>query len=539
MGLSSSQARLLSLTSRQHAVEGEAQRIMANKLRLSNDSDAAYNDYIQALDETQLKVLRNYNKTTAKSGWVDASINNLLRYGYTDEFNKGTLYFVQDIETGGLYVPKSLIDKFDPNMEMREFVAQFEGITYEEIDTNESARISYQEAMDNNYAEALGSSEAESLQNYIKYNDCLSDDKVLNQYCTSLKNSIPSISTDGYRRLSATDTDSVQDFREGLYNIINSGILSNFSSVEQGLLQMTSLTLDRLITSVETYSDPESITKMTVETIDEGGYPTGNAYIKEDGLLNNSQIYQGLLNGGAICLYNGSTRLGNMTVDLCFPGGSNPYPCLRDAMTAYNAAKGTSHKTVADMILSIVTTKIATGTNTAKDFLASIGHTEEDVKNFKSYLDAKNTYSNYEPVFEYVPNLPQRASYYEEIYKVLKSADGNLIECDEDRCQNPTWVSNMVKNGLVVLSTWDYDNEYLSKTAAVLNYEIKEVSNEDEIEKIASEYEETLAEINIKEKRFDKRLAVLESERQAIVTEVEGLKQVMDDNIDATFKVFG
>lgn len=55
MGLSASQVRLLTLTSRQHSLEYNAQRIQAEKLRLSNESDRVYADYLERLDATKVQ----------------------------------------------------------------------------------------------------------------------------------------------------------------------------------------------------------------------------------------------------------------------------------------------------------------------------------------------------------------------------------------------------------------------------------------------------------------------------------------------------
>ncbi|MCR5266415.1 MAG: hypothetical protein K6E29_07465 [Cyanobacteria bacterium RUI128] len=55
MGLSASQVRLLTLTSRQHSLEYNAQRIQAEKLRLSNESDRVYADYLERLDATKIQ----------------------------------------------------------------------------------------------------------------------------------------------------------------------------------------------------------------------------------------------------------------------------------------------------------------------------------------------------------------------------------------------------------------------------------------------------------------------------------------------------
>lgn len=82
MGLSSSQARLLTLTARQHAVEYSAQRIEAQKLQLANESDQVYNTYLEKLDanKIQYKVVTDngnirydnatFNKLTAEQKFM-------------------------------------------------------------------------------------------------------------------------------------------------------------------------------------------------------------------------------------------------------------------------------------------------------------------------------------------------------------------------------------------------------------------------------------------------------------------------------------
>src|SRR5574344_1528935 len=56
MGLSSSQARLLSLTSRQHDIEYKAQRLEAQKLQMANESAHVYSDYQNALNQSKIQV---------------------------------------------------------------------------------------------------------------------------------------------------------------------------------------------------------------------------------------------------------------------------------------------------------------------------------------------------------------------------------------------------------------------------------------------------------------------------------------------------
>jgi len=85
MGLAASQVRLLSLTSRQHSVEYEAQRIEAQKLALANESDQVYNTYLEALDATkvQYKVVSNDGSTQ----YNDATFAKLAEAGFLFNVN--------------------------------------------------------------------------------------------------------------------------------------------------------------------------------------------------------------------------------------------------------------------------------------------------------------------------------------------------------------------------------------------------------------------------------------------------------------------
>ena len=65
MGLSSSQARLLQLTSRMHQIEYNAARVEAMKLQMANESRRVYEDYLEALDQAKIQ-----KKTLTTNGAV-------------------------------------------------------------------------------------------------------------------------------------------------------------------------------------------------------------------------------------------------------------------------------------------------------------------------------------------------------------------------------------------------------------------------------------------------------------------------------------
>ena len=84
MGLSSSQARLLSLTGRMHDIEYKAQHLEAQKLQMANESAHVYKEYENALNKTkiQVKQLASDGSTT----YIDATYNSMKFLGYTMKF---------------------------------------------------------------------------------------------------------------------------------------------------------------------------------------------------------------------------------------------------------------------------------------------------------------------------------------------------------------------------------------------------------------------------------------------------------------------
>lgn len=88
MGLAASQARLLTLTSRQHAIEYKAQKLEAEKLQLANDSDQVYNTYLNALDAT--KVQYRYVNLDGSTAFANATFSDLKSAGFLFSVN-GTI----------------------------------------------------------------------------------------------------------------------------------------------------------------------------------------------------------------------------------------------------------------------------------------------------------------------------------------------------------------------------------------------------------------------------------------------------------------
>lgn len=93
MGMSASQARLLSLTARMSDLELQAQSISNSKIRLADESAEASREYSAALDKTIFKVENGSNGT-----FSDANLSNVTTYrGYDMNSTKSRYRSVTDV----------------------------------------------------------------------------------------------------------------------------------------------------------------------------------------------------------------------------------------------------------------------------------------------------------------------------------------------------------------------------------------------------------------------------------------------------------
>ena len=131
MGMSSSQVRLLALTARLHDVEFQAQSIQHSKMQLADSADAAYNEYVAALDETkyQMEVF-----TGTEFQFQDVTYQAMI----SSSMGSHHMYLLTDAFTDKVLLPESLDERLDDAETCDEFLdkvaATFKG---EGFDRNE------------------------------------------------------------------------------------------------------------------------------------------------------------------------------------------------------------------------------------------------------------------------------------------------------------------------------------------------------------------------------------------------------------------
>ena len=570
MGLAASQARLLSLTARQHTVEGRAQYLQAQKLRLANESDRVYENYVNALDATSLQT-KTYD-SKGKVHWVDGSLNNLMRYD-ADDKSLGNVYYVQDINDGKLYMPQTITNaydksgndlfnfldelhvKYEKNVHKDEYIdaqnviADYENRGYNVLPTTQENLTKYNTLLNkvnnppksseynnaNELYDLVANSESPTLKGVYfpsdeyKYNmmlQQLNNLKKTSYYTGNNKKLIDSIEafnvseifnkTDKTSNILATTTDNKS------YIYWNKA--SEDEKEDEDKQKIDDLMKFKMLLNGGKYERTDHWEKSSFKNIIDNYYN------------NNSPIEDNKYYLGIVLEKDTDAKVsGNIYSD--------------ETQQFLDNYTGLTNSNYAEAILKMATQIKDTEFNKSQaeaqsefdKFLTSIGKTKSEIEtglnNYNSYIKAVNdlntkdqtTYTKYENT-----NL---GPYYEQMFNAIQAA-GGCKEISTENSKSGSWVNNMVKNAQVVLATFDNNKNELDSITASSNVGLREISNDKEITKADSKYEADMEAINSKETKYNTQLNQLESERNAIKTEIESLKQIREDNISSTFKLF-
>ena len=550
MGLAASQARLLSLTARQHTVEGRAQYLQAQKLRLANESDRVYENYVNALDATSIQT-KSYD-SNGKVHWLDGSLNNLMRYD-ADNKSLGNIYYVQDINSGKLYMPTNLVNAYNSsNNDVFQFLNNI-GIKYEK------------DVYNNEYMDALKTVNAYKNEGYDTFPYSQTQVETYKSLRSETLNPTKSSTYNNADELYKLVNFSESTTNKGVYYPSDktqySALLAQLNNLKGTTYYTgTNKTIIDYISNFDVsgvFADTSKASNISATTNE----PDKTLYVYWDKAKENEKENEEdkqqiddlmklkmLLNGGSwkktsnifdpifgTNLIGEATTTGNIYTD--------------DMQNTLNAYTGTNNANMGEALVKMAsdikdseTNKaLTTANNNFQTFFTSIGTTQEEfetkLSNYNTYNNAvadlstkdQTTYTKYED-----DNL---GPYYEQIFNAINAA-GGCTEITTENAKSGSWLTNMVKNAQVVLATFDNDKKELDNITASSNVGLREISNDREITKADSEYEADMEAINSKETKYNTQLNQLESERNAIKTEIESLKQIREDNISSTFKLF-
>lgn len=110
MGMSASQARLLSLTARMHDLEFQAQTLQYAKLDLVDSKQDVYEEYLGALDSTKYQM--SFLTVDGSKQFKDITYTNMISANvgaYHD------MYTVTNVKTGQILLPEQIASKLGPD----------------------------------------------------------------------------------------------------------------------------------------------------------------------------------------------------------------------------------------------------------------------------------------------------------------------------------------------------------------------------------------------------------------------------------------
>ena len=133
--------------------------------------------------------------------------------------------------------------------------------------------------------------------------------------------------------------------------------------------------------------------------------------------------------------------------------------------------------------------------------------------------------------------------YFDAIFKMI--AENGWVYDENINTSNKTASNNYLnaklQNNMYFITEVDTldgtDFNYSTKIATNVS-KVFEIYDKDAQNTALSEYEAKKAEINTKDKEIDIRMNKLEAEQDAISTELDSIKKIIEDNISTNFKIF-
>lgn len=118
--------------------------------------------------------------------------------------------------------------------------------------------------------------------------------------------------------------------------------------------------------------------------------------------------------------------------------------------------------------------------------------------------------------------------------------DGTYHEStvDEQYMTDSTWLYDQLKLANLFIQKHDLNEDKWNDYSYISSSLFTEVDDSTSLAQAEAEYEYSLSLIQDKDKRFDLDLDNINTEHEAVKTEVDSVKKVVEENIGKTFKVF-
>ena len=595
MGLSASQARLLSITQRINNNELESEMISNAKIQLAARNTIASENYINALDGTKLEYISYDDSGTQEK--VNLTFNSINQY--TPLKNQYALFNNEN----QIYVSSTDAANFENSDNLYEFLECY-GLFDRGRDEYNEKMQEYKDQMDeynkekDEYDKALG----EYNNQMNDYNEKLND---YNEKLQDYNDKLDKYHKDYQEYLESLNEPNAYDTFSGIVGTSDSPLSCYSAALRNPLGQCYRHVLGYLIDPSTTGGDYKT---SAGDTIHVSYSDVSGSTLSSDGKGNQLSSVRDIMkeqdsSGEYKKKCDGDDDLNTEgkqnSLQTIIDAGGTPSKLeqllsdfIYDPTTNSATEVKSLYQKAIDMIYVITHQSEFAGELTEakmKDVL--INFTDGDMKNLATEPtppDPIEPFTEVPPTMEIAaPQEPEMPEYTDKIYdkplaqwytnlwyimdgnstsdeiysvydeqaefdyftvpnvsKTSTQDNNNYVVISDDLAGNQEWLQFAINNGLVTLSQATLKNDTNSTNIRWEGIEysstsdIYESQDETKIAKAEAEYQKTLTEIQAEDKQLDIEIKKLDTEHSALEKELESIKGVMQKNTERSFSAF-
>lgn len=168
------------------------------------------------------------------------------------------------------------------------------------------------------------------------------------------------------------------------------------------------------------------------------------------------------------------------------------------------------------------------------DYKIADSSNKADLNYYKNIYDKMQS-SGY---FTYT-NTPAKAVNDPEHYKIASIGTGTVGNVQKSPLKDNTVFEAALRDGSLRLEYYSTTSKSFKTTTISEDNCIQEVADERAIARAESKYNQDMADLENQDKKLDLELKKLDTEHSALQTEYDSVKNVVDKNVESSFKTFG
>jgi len=511
MGLASSQARLLTLTTRMHQIEYKAAKIEAQKLQMANETRRVNEEYLAALETTKIeKLILNTDASTTFKPLTALDI-------YT--YNGSERQYVLKAMNGKTLIPASIHEAFQNTNSLAEF------LNGQDLGPIGTTMIHHDEVLPPNYNNSLAKAFEDAGAGC--YNAAVKNNSV-GCYAHVLAHIID------YTISTGLGTDGCN---EDFYNDVtrNNYTTSTGNSFSINPSDITGAGMD----------DHGGNRDQTMARVSE--YINNNQQVtvmKQDKTFEETDLTTDIQKLASMYNTNGTTKtIKQWAIDLyylckhCAGHEAEVAPTIKNFQWHLSSELDADYQPPYDEQADTIIANDPIKAQWYSNIWNSMNNSKiSNVNKEPGVYEAQD--GSHQVGYELISKQKDETSYFENSYFQTMENE-NYIVIPDDMLNSSEWLTNMINSGYAILQIYDKREEALNYTSVAIDTNLREVPDEKALRKAEAKHEADLKRIDFKDRRYDRELAALENERNAIKQEMETLKTVSKDNVERTFKLFG